>query len=146
MWFPKMGTNVAGLWSGGIAVSKTSRSDGRPVVDAWSPGSRLPFGFRKAELLGMRCSQVDLLNNTIFLYSGETKNGESRTVTLTNECRNLVMELRRGKQLDDFLFTRGKNEPIRDFRGAWEVLINAAGVSGFCFTTCAVRLGRIWFA
>src|SRR2546430_2368221 len=31
------------------------------------------YGFRKAELLGMRCSQVDLLNNTISLYSGETK-------------------------------------------------------------------------
>jgi integrase len=69
------------------------------------------YGFRKAELLEMRCKQIDLLNNTVCLYSGETKNGEGRTVTLTNACRSLVTELRRGKQPDDFLFTRG-NEPV----------------------------------
>jgi integrase len=52
------------------------------------------FGFRRGELLGnrkrgiraMRCEQVDLLNNTITLFSGETKNGEGRTVALTEEC------------------------------------------------------------
>jgi integrase len=36
------------------------------------------YGFRKAELLEMRCNQVDLLNNTVCLYAGETKNGEGR--------------------------------------------------------------------
>jgi integrase len=36
------------------------------------------FGFRKSELLEMRCRQGDLLNNTVSLYSGETKNGEAR--------------------------------------------------------------------
>src|SRR5499427_3159258 len=49
------------------------------------------YGFRRAELVGrfekgqwkqepMRCRQVDLLNRTVSLYSGETKNGEGRTV------------------------------------------------------------------
>jgi integrase len=90
------------------------------------------YGFRKTELLEMRCKQVDLLNNTVCLYSGETKNGEGRTVTLTNECRGLVTELRRGKQPDDFLFTRG-TEPVRDFRGAWDVLVKAAGIPGLLF-------------
>jgi integrase len=56
------------------------------------------YGFRKAELLEMRCSQVDLLNNTVCLYAGETKNGEGRFVTLTEGCRQLVTELRKGKQ------------------------------------------------
>jgi len=72
------------------------------------------------------------LGYTFGFRKAETKNGEGRTVTLTNECRGLVMELRRGKQLDDFLFTR-KNEPIRDFRGARDVLIKAAGVTGLLF-------------
>ena len=44
------------------------------------------FGFRRGELLGnpkkgtepMRCGQVDLLDNTVTLYSGETKNDEGR--------------------------------------------------------------------
>ena len=67
------------------------------------------YGFRKSELIGriekgvwekqpMRCSQVDLLNDTICLYSGETKNLEGRFVALTKECRELVVELRKGKQ------------------------------------------------
>jgi integrase len=90
------------------------------------------FGFRKAELLEMRCKQVDLLNNTVSLYSGETKNGEGRTVTLTEECRLLVTELWRGKQPDDFLFTRN-GEPVRDFRGAWDALVKAAGVPALLF-------------
>ena len=48
------------------------------------------YGFRRGELLGnpkkgteaMRCKQVDLLNGTVTLYSGETKSGEGRTVRL----------------------------------------------------------------
>lgn len=90
------------------------------------------FGFRKAELLEMRCKQADLLHNTVSLYSGETKNGEGRTVTLTEECRLLVMELRKGKQPEDFLFTRD-GAPVRDFRGAWDALVKAAGVPALLF-------------
>jgi integrase len=91
------------------------------------------YGFRKGELLEMRCSQVDLLNNTVSLYSGETKNDEGRTVVLTEACRILVMELRRGKQPRDYLFTRESGEPVRDFRGAWDVLVKAAKLSGLLF-------------
>jgi len=99
------------------------------------------FGFRRGELLGnrkrgiraMRCEQVDLLNNTITLYSGETKSGEGRTVSLTEECRLLVTELLRGKQPVDFLFTRANGQVVRDFRRTWGLLTEAAGVSGLLF-------------
>jgi integrase len=99
------------------------------------------FGFRRGELLGnpkreiegMRCKQVDLLNDTVSLYSGETKNGEGRTVALTEECRQLVTELRKGKQPEDFLFTRENGEVVRDFRGTWDALTKAAGVPGLLF-------------
>jgi integrase len=91
------------------------------------------YGFRKAELLEMRCQQVDLLNNSVSLYPGETKNGEGRTVVLTEDCRLLLTELRRGKQPEDFLFTRSNGEPVRDFRGAWEALIEAAKLPALLF-------------
>jgi integrase len=91
------------------------------------------YGFRKAELLEMRCKQVDLLNNTVCLYAGETKNGEGRTVTLTEECRLLVTELRREKHPEDFLITRANGEPVKDFRETWELLASAAGVPGLLF-------------
>jgi len=85
------------------------------------------YGFRKAELLGMRCSQLDLLNDTVCLYSGETKNNEPRIVALTEECRALVTELRKGKQPGDYLLTRKNGEPVRDLRGTWNALVTAAG-------------------
>ena len=99
------------------------------------------FGFRRGELLGnpkkgtepMRCKQVDLLNNTVCLYAGETKNGEPRIVALTEECRLLVTELHRGKQPEDFLLTRENGEPVRDFREVWETLTTKAGVPGLLF-------------
>jgi len=56
----------------------------------------------------MRCSQVDLLNNTVCLHSGETKNGEGRIVALTDECRFLSQSFAGSKQPEDFLLT-GEN-------------------------------------
>ena len=53
---------------------------------------------------------ADLLAGTVTLYSGETKNDEGRMVVLTEECRMLLIELRRGKQPEDFLFTRENGE------------------------------------
>jgi integrase len=111
------------------------------------------YGFRRGDLLGewekgqwkrmpMRCSQVDLLNNTLSLYSGETKNGEPRIVFLTEECRLLVTELRKGKQPEDFLFTRENGEPVRDMRRTWDALVKAAGLPGLLlhdFRRSAVR-------
>jgi len=87
------------------------------------------FGFRRGELLGnpkkgtepMRCSQVDLLADTVTLYSGETKNDEGRMVALTEECRMLLTELRRGKKPEDYLFTRENGEVVKDFRGTWTI-------------------------
>src|SRR5215831_19616949 len=99
------------------------------------------FGFRRGELLGnpkkgteaMRCKQVDLLNNTVTLYSGETKNDEGRMIALTDECRMLPTELRRGKKGDDYLFTRKNGEVVKDFRGTWDDLTEAVGVPGLLF-------------
>jgi integrase len=91
------------------------------------------YGFRKGELLNMRCSQVDLLNDTVCLYSGETKNDEGRIVALTEECKKLLTELRKGKQPEDFLFTRENGERVLDFRGAWDSLTRKAGLPGQLF-------------
>ena len=111
------------------------------------------YGFRKSELIGrlekgqwkkqpMRCSQVDLLNNPVTLYSGETKNKDGRTVVLTEECRQLVTELRKGKQPEDFLFTREDGAPVRDLRGSWDAIAEKAGLPGLLlhdFRRSAVR-------
>src|SRR5215469_7806190 len=82
------------------------------------------------------------LNDTVCFYSGETKNGEGRIVALTKECRDLMTELRKGKQPDDFLMTRENGEPVRDLRGTWSALTEGAKLPGLLihdFRRSAVR-------
>jgi len=45
----------------------------------------------------------------------------------------LLTELRRGKQPEDFLFTRENGEVVKDFRGTWNALTERAGVPGLLF-------------
>jgi integrase len=91
------------------------------------------YGFRKSELLDMGVSQVDLLARSIRLNPGETKNGQGRTLALTEECYNLVLQMVKGKQPDDFLLTRQNGKRVKDFRETWHALTNAAKMPGLLF-------------
>jgi integrase len=91
------------------------------------------FGFRSAELLGMRVRQVDLLNRSIILDPGSTKNGEGRIVKLTSETYELVKQCMFSKAPDDFLISRRDGHPVKDFRTAWKKLTGAAKLPGLLF-------------
>lgn len=91
------------------------------------------FGFRVAELLDMRVRQIDLLNRSLILDPGTTKNNEGRIVKLTSETLELVKQCMHSKTPDDFLFTRKDGKPIKDFRTAWESLTKAAKLPGLLF-------------
>ena len=85
------------------------------------------YGWRKGEMRGLRVRQVDLLENTITLEPGTTKNGEGRTVTITDELRPLLSACITGKNPNDFVLTRD-GKPIGDFRKSWARAFVAAGV------------------
>ncbi len=92
------------------------------------------FGFRKSELLSMKVRQVDLLARTIRLNPGETKNGEGRKVSLTEDAKNLLAACITGKSPEDAVFTRGKGtKAVQDFRGTWDKITLAAGCPGLLF-------------
>ena len=91
------------------------------------------YGFRKAELLNMRCGQVDLFSMSIRLNPGETKNGDGHTVTLTEECYQLVAQMMKGRQADEFLLTRENGKPVKDFRATWDALTESANMPGLLF-------------
>jgi integrase len=91
------------------------------------------FGFRKAELLDMRVRQVDLLNRTITLEVGTTKNGEGRTVKMTNETYTLLCQCLLGKNADDFVFTWANGKPVRDIRTTWANMTKAAELPDLLF-------------
>lgn len=90
------------------------------------------FGFREGELLNMRVRQLNLMDRTLMLDPGTTKNDEGRSVVLTNETYELLKASAEGKKADDYLFSRGK-KPIRDFRVSWDSLCGKAGVAGLLF-------------
>lgn len=91
------------------------------------------YGWRKGELLGLRVCQVNILERTIRLEPGTTKNEEGRTVKMTAEVFELLTECVRGKQPDDYLFTRADARPVQGFRRAWASLCRQAELSGLLF-------------
>jgi integrase len=90
------------------------------------------FGFRKSELLSLKVSDVNLLAGTVQLR--DSKNGEARKVSLTGDAKNLLTACIAGKSAEDAVFTRGKGtKAVADFRGTWDKITLAAGVSGLLF-------------
>lgn len=86
------------------------------------------FGWRKGNMLGLRVGQVDLLNRTIRLDPGTTKNDEGQTVKMTTEVYELLRECVRRKEPEDHVFTRNDGRPVKDFRGKWRKACLALGL------------------
>lgn len=86
------------------------------------------FGFRRAELLKLRVRQVNIIDNTINLGAGGTKNGKARTVVMTQEVRGLVTASIQGKSANDFVFSHDDGSQVKDFRASWKAMFKDAGV------------------
>jgi integrase len=78
-------------------------------------------------------STPDLLNCSLTLDAGTTKNGEGRTVKLTSETFELVKRCVFSKAPESFLFTRSDGHPVRDFRDSWAKLTETAKLPGLLF-------------
>lgn len=100
------------------------------------------FGWRKTELLTRRVRHADLIERTLSLDPGETKNGEGRLVEMTGKVFELLRQCCAGKAQDDFLFRREGDRcgrrvrtggRILDFRKDWTAVTEAAGVPGLLF-------------
>lgn len=95
----------------------------------------LSMSVRRGEMLGrrrkgyqdaLRVRQCDFSTRMIRLK--ETKNGEKRTVPMSQELFHLLTMCVAGKAKDDFVFTRENGEQVLDFRGRWERLLKDSGV------------------
>jgi integrase len=94
------------------------------------------YGWHSTELKQLRCEQVDLVNRTIRLNPGETKNADARTVIMTTAVNNLLSALVVGKKGDDFVITRPNGKRVRDFRAIWRTSCVAAGVGRWTCKQC----------
>jgi len=79
------------------------------------------LGWRVSELLGLRVKQVDLLNRTIRLEPGETKNGKGRNAPIFDRLYPWIEQSCVGKDKDRYVFSRDSDgvRPISDMRGTW---------------------------
>lgn len=87
-------------------------------------------GMRKQEILSLQWNQVNVFDRKIVLESGTTKNGEARTIFMTDE---LFKEVLRQKKLRDVKFPQcsfvffNEGRRIRDFRFAWDKALRTCG-------------------
>lgn len=91
------------------------------------------YGWRKSELLNLRVRQVDLLNGTIMLDVGTTKNRKGRTVHMTESVHQLLSTCVLGKQADDYVFTRADGSRIKSLRYTWEKVTAEVGLPNLLF-------------
>jgi hypothetical protein len=97
------------------------------------------FGFRKAELIGnKKAKQPPLKVSDVNLFDGilqlkDSKNGEPRKISLTQDAKNLLTECVKGKSAEDAVFTRGSGNSVKDFRVTWNKVTLAAGCPGLLF-------------
>jgi integrase len=92
------------------------------------------WGWRKAELLGLRVRNVDLQHSAqhsaVRLDPGTTKNGEGREAAMTDKLFELFAMACAGKKPSDAVFTRENGRPVKGFAGTWRNLCVRAGVPG----------------
>jgi len=93
----------------------------------------IPTGFVRLNCSTCNAVKSICCSRTIRLNPGETKNGEGRTVKLTEECYQLLAQMMKGRQADEFLLIRENGKPVKDFRVAWKELAESAKMPGLLF-------------
>jgi integrase len=86
---------------------------------------------RRGKLLKLRVGAVDLIDRLIQLSADDTKNGEPRTVKMTEDVFRLMPVCVRGKKDTDYVFTRADGSRVCDPREDWYALCVAAKLNTF---------------
>jgi integrase len=89
-------------------------------------------GMRKAEILKLRWSNVDLLGAEIRLDAGTTKSGEPRSISITGELLEMLRIERKRNPDVEYVFARD-GESIGSFFKAWKSAAKRAGLPGLLF-------------
>jgi|SRR5579872_1656819 len=89
-------------------------------------------GMRKAEILKLRWSNVDLLGAEIRLDAGTTKNNEPRSISITGELLEMLKIERQRNPRAEYVFVRD-GESIGSFFKAWKSAAKRAGMPALLF-------------
>jgi integrase len=91
-------------------------------------------GFRQSELHSLRFFNIDMLNRSVSVSSCYSKNGDPRTVPLTETLAEAFRKMieSRNPRPEDFVFTRNGKQ-WKDWRGAFNGAVARAGITDFTF-------------
>jgi integrase len=132
--------------------------DEEPLLLAQCTGKRkhlatmIPFaigtGARKSEQLNLKVRQVDFFRNLIVF--DKTKSGRSRMVDMNSDIRQILLELCRGKQPDDYVWSNPTTGgPFTDIKHAFPSACSDAKIEGLVWhdlrATYGTRLGEAGF-
>jgi integrase len=90
-------------------------------------------GWRKAEIINLKWSQVNLRDGIVRLEPGETKNSEGRTLYMEPALWDMVKQLHKNRRMDCFFVFNDSGKKIGDFRKAWGSSCTSAGKPGLLF-------------
>jgi integrase len=92
-------------------------------------------GFRKSEIMSLRWSSVNMGNRSITVESCYAKNGETRTVPMTEDLFEALSILKTGRDRDteDLVFISRYGKPWKDWRTAFCNAVERAGLKDFRF-------------
>ncbi len=90
-------------------------------------------GWRKAEILGLKWSQVDLREGTVRLEPGETKNNEGRTLYMEPELAEMMKVMHKQRRMDCLYVFHRYGKRIIEFRKSWNKACSAIGRQGLLF-------------
>lgn len=89
-------------------------------------------GARQGEILGLKWQDIDMQRRIITLH--HTKNGERRTLPISNVMLPLIQEHYEGRLLrSDYVFPAPRGNDPKNIRSAWERAIKKAQIKDFRF-------------
>lgn len=105
-------------------------------------------GARKSEQLGLKVGQVDFFRSLVVF--DKTKSGKTRVVEMNSEVRQILLELCKGKQPNDYVWVNpDTGRPYTDIKRAFSGACRDAKIQGLVWhdlrATYGTRLGEAGF-
>src|SRR5215208_2837058 len=89
---------------------------------------------RRAEILTLHKSQIDLSRDVIVLHAEQTKSGKTRGIPINSQIRPVLEKLCEKVKATGYLFENPKTgKPIADIKNAWRSALRDSGISNIRF-------------
>jgi len=93
----------------------------------------LNTGMRKAEILNLKWSDVNLVNNIITITQTNSKSKKARKVFINSKLKKLMLELKLKSGGHEYVFLNDKGNHVREIKNGFNAACRRAGINGLRF-------------